>query len=86
MKPVHNFFNTSLSTKQRLFEKRDSLNCDTDAASLTAALYSPKCLGLDVCSQGSRLFRVEPFSRKKIYNFIKILLTPNEAILIYSNS
>ena len=39
MKPVHNLFNTSLSTKQRLLEKRDNLNCDTDAASLTATLY-----------------------------------------------
>ena len=39
MKPVHNLFNISLSTKQRLLEKRDNLNCDTDTASLTATLY-----------------------------------------------
>ena len=29
MEPVHGLFNTSLSTKQRLLEKRDNLNCDT---------------------------------------------------------
>ena len=46
MKPVHNLFNTSLSTKQRLLEKRDNLNCDTNAASLTATLYN-HCVGFD---------------------------------------
>ena len=42
MKPVHSLFNTSLSTKQRLLEKRDNLKCDIDAASLTATLYSAR--------------------------------------------
>ena len=40
MKPVHGLFNTSLSTKQRLLVKRDNLNRDIDAASLTATLYT----------------------------------------------
>ena len=40
MKLVHNLFNNSLSTKQRRLEKRDNLNCDTDAASLTATLLT----------------------------------------------
>ena len=39
MKPVHGLFNNSLSTKQRLLEKRDNLKCDIDAAFLTATLY-----------------------------------------------
>ena len=39
MKPVHGLFNNSLSTKQRLLEKRDNLKRDIGAASLTATLY-----------------------------------------------
>ena len=36
----------------------------TKARRRSSYVRCPKCLRLDVCSQGSRLFRVEPFSRK----------------------
>ena len=59
MKPAHNLFNTSLSTKQRLLEKRDNLNCETDAASLTATLLTERFGGCENWNESTNRGRLK---------------------------